>query len=81
MSTVRQFIGDRLKAEKVEPLLGTLIPESITADLLGYSRCWYRRLASQGLAPLPFVRRGNRRFYRVDDVVRFYEESEGRVRS
>ncbi|MNR62015.1 hypothetical protein D3C85_1839180 [compost metagenome] len=55
----------------VVPLIGGLIPEPATAELIGYAPSYLRRLAAEGLAPLPFVRRGNRRFYKIDDIRRF----------
>ena len=55
---IRQHL-DRLG---VIPLIGGLVPEPATAELLGYAPSYLRRLAAAGLAPLPFVRRGNRRF-------------------
>lgn len=64
-------IQSRLAAMGVTPLLGGLIPERATADLLGYSHAYMRQQAARGLAPLPFVLRGNRRFYRIEDVRAF----------
>ena len=61
-------ISNHLARLGVVPLLGGLIPEPVTAVLLGYAPSYLRRLAADGLAPLPFVRRGNRRFYKVSDI-------------
>lgn len=61
----------------VIPLIGGLIPEHATAELLGYAPSWLRRLASAGQSPLPFVRRGNRRLYKIDDIRRFVTETVG----
>lgn len=71
MSDIEKEIGERLAAAGVVPLIGGLVPEPATADLLGYAPSYLRRLAADGLAPLPFVRRGNRRFYKIADIVSF----------
>jgi hypothetical protein len=71
MSEIEKEITDRLAAAGVTPLIGGLVPEPATADLLGYAPSYLRRLAADGLAPLPFVRRGNRRFYKIADIVSF----------
>ena len=59
----------------VVPLLGGLVPEPAAAELLGYAPSYLRRLAAAGQAPLPYVRRGNRRFYKIDDIRRFATET------
>lgn len=59
----------------VAPLLGGLVPEPVTATLLGYAPSYLRRLAAAGQSPLPYVLRGNRRFYRVTDIGRFVTET------
>ncbi|CDM54062.1 TPA: helix-turn-helix domain-containing protein [Pseudomonas aeruginosa] len=68
-------IDDEIRAHLerlgVVPLLGGLIPENAAAELLGYAPSYLRRLAAAGLSPLPYVRRGNRRLYRIDDIRRF----------
>jgi len=74
--SVGQEIADRLKTMGVEPLIGGLIPESAAAALLGYSINHWRVQAAKGLAPLPYVLRGNRRFYRVADIKRFVTETQ-----
>ena len=61
----------------VVPLLGGLIPEAATAEMLGYAPSWLRRLAAAGTPPLPYVRRGNRRFYKLDDIRRFVTDTAG----
>ena len=61
----------------VVPLLGGLIPEAATAEMLGYAPSWLRRLAAAGTPPLPYVRRGNRRFYKLDDIRRFVTDTSG----
>ncbi|VVP89059.1 hypothetical protein PS910_02696 [Pseudomonas fluorescens] len=71
MSEIEQEIAERLTAAGVTPLIGGLVPENATADLLGYAPSYLRRLAADGLAPIPYVRRGNRRFYRIADIARF----------
>ncbi|MEE3505683.1 MULTISPECIES: DNA-binding protein [unclassified Pseudomonas] len=71
MSEIEQEITDRLTAVGVTPLIGGLVPEFAAADLLGYAPSYLRRLAADGLAPIPFVRRGNRRFYKIVDIARF----------
>lgn len=72
-------IDDEIRAHLerlgVVPLLGGLIPENATAELLGYAPSYLRRLAAAGQPPLPYVRRGNRRFYKVDDIRRFVTET------
>ena len=69
---IRQHL-DRLG---VIPLIGGLVPEPATAELRGYAPSYLRRLAAAGLAPLPFVRRGNGRFYKSDDIRRFATETD-----
>jgi len=71
MVSIDQEISDRLSAMGVVPLIGGLVPEPAAADLLGYAPSYLRRLAAEGCSPLPFVRRGNRRFYRIVDIGRF----------
>lgn len=68
-------IVERLKLMEVVPLLGGLVPENAAAELLGYAPSWFRRLAAAGQPPLPYVRRGNRRFYKVADISRFVTET------
>lgn len=73
--TIEQEILARLQAMEVVPLLGGLVPEFATAELLGYAHSYLRRLAADGQSPLPYVRRGNRRFYKVTDIERFVTET------
>ncbi|WP_260983920.1 DNA-binding protein [Pseudomonas oryzihabitans] len=68
MIDIEQDILARLAHMGVVPLLGGLVPEPATAELLGYAPSYLRRLAAAGLSPLPFILRGNRRFYKVDDI-------------
>lgn len=75
MTDLDTEITSRLATLGVTPLLGGLIPEGAAADLLGYSHAYMRQQAARGLAPLPFVRRGNRRFYRIDDIRTFVSQS------
>lgn len=71
MNSIEDEIAARLATAGVVPLIGGLVPEPATAELLGYAPSYLRRLAADGLAPLPFVRRGNRRFYKIADIVSF----------
>lgn len=71
MSIVEDEIRERLQQMNVVPLIGGLIPEKAAAVLLGYSPAYMRQQASLGLSPLPYVQRGNRRFYRIADIERF----------
>lgn len=75
MTDLEAVILDRLASMGVVPLIGGLVPEPATAELLGYAPSYLRRLAAAGLAPLPYVRRGNRRFYKIDDIRRFATET------
>lgn len=68
---IEREIIDRLDALEIKPLLGGLIPEKATAELLGYSENAFRRLARTGASPLPFIKRGNRRLYKVNDIAAF----------
>ena len=68
---IDQEIAARLKELKVVPLLGCLIHEKVTAELLGYSENRFRELARTGAGPLPFITRGNRRFYKTNDIARY----------
>lgn len=76
MVNVEQDITDRLARAGITPLIGGLVPEPATADLLGYAPSYLRRLAAEGRSPLPFVRRGNRRFYKIVDIVRFATDTD-----
>lgn len=73
--TIDDDIRAHLERMDVVPLLGGLIPEPATAEMLGYAPSWLRRLAAAGTPPLPYVRRGNRRFYKIDDIRRFVTET------
>lgn len=77
MTDLEEVILDRLANMGVVPLIGGLVPEPATAELLGYAPSYLRRLAAGGQSPLPFVRRGNRRFYKIDDIRRFVTETVG----
>lgn len=76
MVDVEQDVTERLAQVGITPLIGGLVPEPATADLLGYAPSYLRRLAAEGRSPLPFVRRGNRRFYKIADIVRFATETD-----
>lgn len=73
--TLDEEIRQHLERAGVVPLIGGLIPEPAAAELLGYAPSYLRRLAAEGVAPLPFIRRGNRRFYKLDDIRRFLTET------
>lgn len=75
MSIVEAEIRERLQQMNVVPLIGGLIPEKAAAVLLGYSPAYMRRQVSMGLSLLPYVQRGNRRFYRIADIERFATET------
>ena len=68
-------IDDEIRAHlqrlNVVPLLGGLVPENATAEMLGYAPSYFRRLAAAGNPPLSYGRRGNRRFYKIVDISRF----------
>ena len=68
MTNLQQEIQQRLDDMGVQPLVGGLIPEPCAAELLGYAPSYLRRLAAAGMSPVGFVRRGNRRFYKLDDI-------------
>lgn len=72
---IEDEILTRLERLEVVPLLGGLVPEPVTDTLLGYAPSYLRRLAAAGQSPLPYVLRGNRRFYRVADIGRFVTET------
>jgi len=73
--SIEEEIYQRLSDLGVKPLIGGLIPEPATAELLGYSASYMRQQAARGLSPLPFIQRGNRRFYRIADIKRFVTET------
>jgi hypothetical protein len=75
MSDIDQDIAARLEVMGIKPLIGGLIPEKAAAELIGYSPAYMRHQASRGLSPLPFVKRGNRRLYRVADIKMFVTET------
>lgn len=64
-------ILEKLNSKGISPLIGGLITESCTADLLGYAPSYFRRLSATGNAVIPFVVRGNRRLYRICDIALF----------
>lgn len=76
MRDIDDEIVAALEEQGVKPLIGGLIPEPATAGLLGYSVSHWRAQAAKGLAPLPHVLRGNRRFYRITDIKRFVTETQ-----
>ena len=76
MVDVEQDVTERLTQAGITPLIGGLVPEPATADLLGYAPSYLRRLAAEGRSPLPFIRRGNRRFYKIADIVRFATDTD-----
>lgn len=63
-------IHTKLQQWDVVPLLGGLVPEHAAARLINYAPSYLRRQAAAGLSPLPYVRLGNRRFYKVADISR-----------
>ena len=73
--SVEDEICTRLHQMEVVPLLGGLVPESATAELLGYTPSYFRQMASAGQSPLAYVRRGNRRFYKIADISKFVTET------
>lgn len=75
MIDIEQEIAEKLEQMGVAPLIGGLIPERAAALLLGYNPAYMRNQASRGLAPLPFVLRGNRRLYRIADIKTFATET------
>lgn len=75
MFEIDQEIASRLEVMGIKPLIGGLIPEKAAAELIGYSPAYMRHQASRGLSPLPFVKRGNRRLYRVADIKTFVTET------
>lgn len=75
MDDLKTEILQRLEQMGINPLLGGLIPERAAAQLIGYAPSWLRRLAAANQSPLPFVLRGNRRFYKIDDIRRFMTET------
>ena len=74
MSDVREQALQMLADMGVTPGLGGLIPEDAAAKLLMYSHSHFRQLAARGMAPITATLRGNRRFYKLDHIVRFFEE-------
>ncbi|MGE1613322.1 DNA-binding protein [Pseudomonas putida] len=75
MNTIEEEIRARLEAMDVIPLLGGLVPEFAAAALVGYAHSYLRRLAAAGQSPLPFMRRGNRRFYKVADIQSYLDKT------
>lgn len=73
--SVEDEIYTRLQQMDVVPLLGGLVPENAAAKLLGYTPSYFRQMASAGQSPLPYVRRGNRRFYKITDISKFVTET------
>lgn len=73
--SIDEEIRAHLEQRGVVPLVGGLIREDVTAQLLGYAPSYLRRLAAAGQAPLPYVLRGNRRFYKVADISRLMTET------
>lgn len=73
--SVEDEIYTRLQQMDVVPLLGGLVPENAAAKLLGYTPSYFRQMASAGQSPLPYVRRGNRRFYKITDISKFVTDT------
>lgn len=73
--TIEDEILTYLQQINVVPLLGGLVQEKDAAKLLAYTAPYFRQLASAGQAPIPHVLRGNRRFYKIADIVRFWTET------
>jgi hypothetical protein len=72
---VESEILERLKLINIFPLVGGLIPEKHTADLLGYAPSYFRKLAANGTPVIPFILRGNRRFYKTGDIAAFVSKT------
>ena len=69
-------ITERLmKGLAPDQLIAVTFTEKAAAELIGYSPAYMRHQASRGLSPLPFVKRGNRRLYRVADIKMFVTET------
>lgn len=73
---INREINEHLESLNITPLIGGLIPEKVTAELLGYSENRFRELARSGVSPLPFITRGNRRFYKINDIARYVTETD-----
>ncbi|MGO2204735.1 DNA-binding protein [Pseudomonas helleri] len=73
--SIEEEIYTRLQQMDVVPLLGGLVPENAAAKLLGYTPSYFRQMASAGQSPLSYVRRGNRRFYKIADISKFVTET------
>ncbi|NNA02469.1 DNA-binding protein [Pseudomonas lundensis] len=73
--SIEEEIYARLQQMGVVPLLGGLVPENAAAKLLGYTPSYFRQMASAGQSPLSYVRRGNRRFYKIADISKFVTET------
>lgn len=73
--SIEEEIHTKLQQLEVVPLLGGLVPEKVAGELLGYTSAYFRQLASAGQSPVPYVRRGNRRFYKIADISRFLTET------
>lgn len=77
MTDIHDLILAELSKSGIKPLLGDLIPEAATADLLGYNPRYFNELARTGKSPLLFVMRGNRRFYSVTEIARLMTKQQG----
>jgi hypothetical protein len=73
--SIEEEIYTRLQQMDVVTLLGGLVPENAAAKLLGYTPSYFRQMASAGQSPLSYVRRGNRRFYKIADISKFVTET------
>lgn len=76
MTDIHDQILAELKESGITPHLGGLIPEQAAAKLMDYSTEYFRQLASQGSAPIPHIKRGNRRLYKTEDIARYWNNSQ-----
>lgn len=77
MNDVRQAVLKELAEMGETPCLGGRVSEKAAAKLLMYTPEYFRQKAADGLSPIPWKRHGNRRYYRLEDIIEYLSEDDG----
>ncbi|WP_290524572.1 hypothetical protein [Alcanivorax sp.] len=77
MNDVREAVLKELAEMGETPCLGGRVSEKAAAKLLMYTPEYFRQKAADGLSPIPWKRHGNRRYYRLEDIIEYLSEDDG----
>tara|TARA_Y100000588_G_C13395367_1_gene560889 strand:+ start:252 stop:500 length:249 start_codon:yes stop_codon:yes gene_type:complete len=77
MNDVREEALQMLADMGETPRLGGLISEAAAARLLSYKPEYFRQKAAEGMSPVPWKLHGNRRFYRLANIIEYLSEDDG----